>query len=77
MFSPLPLLFCRLLLGWLWLVAVAGGRRWWSWWVVVSGGWGWWLWLLLGRSLVVGDWVWLLVAWVVGTVSPSSPDGFS
>ncbi|CAB4281670.1 unnamed protein product [Prunus armeniaca] len=38
MFSPLPLLFCRLLLGWLWLVAVAGGRLWWSWWVVVYGG---------------------------------------
>ncbi|CAB4276550.1 unnamed protein product [Prunus armeniaca] len=39
MFSPLPLLFCRLLLGWLWLVAVAGGRGGWLYLVVGDAAW--------------------------------------
>ncbi|CAB4315370.1 unnamed protein product [Prunus armeniaca] len=54
MFSPLPLLLCRLLLGWLWLVAVASGRHWWSWWVVVvvgDGGCG---------CCLVGRWLWAI-----------------
>ncbi|CAB4295116.1 unnamed protein product [Prunus armeniaca] len=55
MFSPLPLIFCRLLLGWLWLVAVA---------VAVAGGRGGWLYLVVGDAgcgcCLVGRWLWVI-----------------
>ncbi|CAL2273640.1 unnamed protein product [Prunus armeniaca] len=51
MFSPLPLLFCRLLLGWLWLVVFAGGRGGWLYLVVRDGGCG---------CCLVGRWLWAI-----------------